>query len=315
MLDLRTQLFLWFLRVTGRSFRPDVSVRAMRLGYADMNVRMGLPKDPTVETEDREIETPDGASLLARIYRPPNTHDERLPVLLYFHGGGWVIGDVPSYDHLTRFFASVGRIAVVSIDYRLGPEHRFPTAFEDGFAALAWLQRNAAELGVDPARIIVGGDSAGAGIAASLSAYATQRGLARPAFQFLIYPPVDASARFPSRKAFPSGVPLTTPIMQWFAQQFFTGEGDAKSPFVTQLDAPQPELLPPTYILAAGYDPLVDEGRAYADRLRNAGVAVTYDLRPSLPHGFVNFPRIVPAAQRALDEAIRCVSSTVKSLP
>ncbi len=315
MLDLRTQLFLWSLRVSGRSFRPDVNVRAMRAGYAEMNVRFGLQADSRVETLDRTFETPDGASLLARVYRPPGTAVDKLPALLYFHGGGWVIGDVPSYDHLTRFFASAGRLAVVSIEYRLGPEHRFPTAFEDGFTALAWLQREASDLELDPARIIVGGDSAGAGIAASLSAYATQRGLKRPSYQFLIYPPVDGSARFASRRAFPSGVPLTTPLMDWFSERFFNAESDRTSPFMMQLDAPHPESLPPTYILAAGYDPLVDEGRAYAERLRDAGVPVTYDLRPSLAHGFVNIPRIVPAARRALNEAIRCISSTVKSLP
>ena len=314
-LDRNTQLLLWLIRVTGRSFREDVSVNAMRRGFAEMNNRFGMRKDRRVEVVERTIPTPDGATLSAKVYRPPGTTGELLPVMLYFHGGGYVIGDIDSYDHLTRFFASAGRIAVVAVGYRLGPEHRFPTAFEDGFAALAWLQRSGADLGIDTRRIVVGGDSAGAGIAASLAAYATDRGLERPAFAFLIYPPVDGTARFPSRHAFPSGVPLTTSMMGWYAHRFLTSADDAKSSLMVHLDAPSPERHPPTYILAAGYDPLVDEGKAYAQRLKDAGVAVTYDLRPTLAHGFVNFPRVVPRARRALHEAIQCVSSTIRSSP
>ena len=256
------------------------------------------------------IPTRDGAELTAHLHRPKGGAAP-LPVLLFFHGGGWVIGDVPSYDHLTRYFAHEGKIAVLSVEYRLGPEHRFPVAFEDAFDALGWLQREAAVLGLDAHRIAVGGDSAGGGLAATLSAFAQDEGLERPAYQFLIYPPLDATERFPSRRKFNKGLPLTPELRTWFMQNFFRSKDDASNPWLRQIDSPNPAALPPTYFLAAGYDALVDEGRYYADRLRDAGVPVVYDLRPTIAHGFVNIPRILPEARRGLRDGIRAVSAAL----
>jgi acetyl esterase len=155
------------------------------------------------------------------------------------------------------------------------------------------------------------GDSAGGAIAATLSAFAVVNGLERPALQYLIYPPLDATERFPSRRRFAKGAPLTPALRTWFANNFFRSPADYTHPYVTQIDAPNPQLLPPTYFQAAGYDPLVDEGQYYSERAQAAGVQILYDLRPTLAHGFVNFPRILPEAQRALRAGIRAVSAAL----
>jgi acetyl esterase len=311
MLDWHTTLLHWITIARGRQFRPGASVAQVRAGYVELNRRFGMPPVDDVDTTALTIPTRDGATMVAHLHRPANASGP-LPVLLFFHGGGWVIGDVPSYDHLTRYFAHEGRIAVLSVEYRMGPEHRFPVAYQDAFDALRWLQAEATTLGLDPRRIAVGGDSAGGGLAATLSAFAGDEGLERPAYQFLIYPPLDATERFPSRRKFNKGVPLTPELRTWFMQNFFRSKDDAANPWLRQIDVPEPAALPPTYVLAAGYDALVDEGRYYADRLRDAGVPVTYDLRPTLAHGFVNIPGIVPKARRALRESITAVAAALR---
>ncbi len=295
------------VRLSGRGFHDNLSVGQVRADYAQLNRRLGFIRRRELDVTDLTIPSFDGTPLFARLYRPRDVQHP-LPVMLYFHGGGWVIGDVDSFDHLTRFIAHEGSIAVLSVDYRLAPEHRFPAAFEDGFAAYAWLQQHARGLRFDQRRIAVSGDSAGAGIAAAISTYGAGRGLPRPAYQFLIYPPVDGTGRFESRSAFVRGLPLTAQVVDWFGRHYLTRPEDAAAPFMTLIDAPNLERLPKTYILAAGYDPLVDEGRAYAERLQSAGVDVAYDLRPAQAHGFVSFPRIAPAGGRAVREAVHAVA-------
>lgn len=309
MLDPRITLLNWLTVASGKQFRPGATVAQVRAGYADLNRRFGMRPVAGVETSALSIPTRDGALLGAHLHRPAAAVSPG--VVLFFHGGGWTIGDVPCYDHLTRYFAHEGKLAVISVEYRLGPEHRFPVAFEDGFDALRWLQSSAAGLGLDPRRIAVCGDSAGGSIAATLSAFAVVNGLERPAFQYLIYPPLDGTERFPSRRQFSKGVPLTPALRTWFARHFFRSPADATHPYVTQIDAPDPQLLPPTYFQAAGYDALVDEGRYYAERAQAAGVPVVYDLRPTLAHGFVNIPGLVPEAHRALRDGIRAVSAAL----
>jgi acetyl esterase len=302
---------LWVARRTGRGFRPDVSVAALRATYAEMNLRFGLRDEGGVTTEDLAIPTSEG-TIGARLYQPTGLADA-LPLLVFFHGGGYCIGDVASYDHLTRFFARAGRIAVLSVDYRLAPEFPFPCAHEDAFAALRWAQENAAMLRVDPARIAVGGDSAGGGLAAALSAHARSRKLAPPAYQLLIYPSVDRVHDFPSARRYAKDLPLTPQTIDWFAQRFLRDHTDAQHPLLALLAGPHPEQLPPTYLLAAQYDPLLDEGRAYADRLRDAGVPVVYDLRTTLPHAFVNIAGAIPTARRALHDAITRTAADLTS--
>jgi acetyl esterase/lipase/short-subunit dehydrogenase len=314
-LDPRVQLLMWLGARMGRSFRPDRSVAEMREGYADMNRQFGIKERRELDVRDLTIPVSDGSTIGARLYRPPGAGAAALPVLLYFHGGGFVIGDVACYDGLTRFLAAEGRIAVLSVDYRLGPEYRLPIAYDDAFAALGWLQQHAGSLGLDAERIAVGGDSAGGALSASLATYAETRGLARPAYAFLIYPSTDGTGRFASRGQYNGNLPLTPATMAWFAERAASSPDIVNDPLLVPLDAPNPERHPPAYILAAQYDPLVDEGRAYYERLRDAGVAVTYDLRSTLPHAFVNLAGVVPEGRRALSAGIRATAAALGVRP
>lgn len=312
MLDRRVQFIQWLMRRMGRTFRPGASVATVRAGYRELNQRFGFR--PVRDVDMTPVEIPvNGATIQGRLIRPQAAAGETLAVLLYFHGGGWVIGDAESYDHLTRYFAHEGRIAVLSVDYRKGPEYPIPVPFDDGIAAYAWLTSHANALGLDPARIAVGGDSAGGAIAAAISAFAAERELPKPAFQLLIYPPVDGTLRFPSRSAYRKGDMIVPAMREWFARYALARPEDLRHPYLTLIDKPDPQANPPTYFLAAGYDALVDEGRAYADRLRAAGVDVTYDLRASLPHGFVNIARVTPEARRAVKAAIDATAQALRS--
>lgn len=310
-LDSRVAMLMLLAARAGQSFRPEVTPAVFRRGYAHTNRTMGLRAAGSLIVRDFQIPT-DTGDVSVRLYRPAGSSDP-MPLLVYFHGGGFVIGDVAGYDHLTRFLALHGNIAVLSVDYRLGPENRFPRAHEDAFAAYAYATKHAVELGADPHRIAVGGDSAGGGLAAAISAFATSRDLPPPAAQLLIYPSVDSSTKRNSRTSFAGGVPLTTSTIAWFSQHYVNNKDERHSPLLSPLLGPAPAGTW-TYLLAAAFDPLVDEGLAYAERLRAAGIPVVYDLRPTLPHAFVNFAGVVPAAERALDDAIRATAAALRDL-
>ena len=313
MLDPWVAAMLWAGRRTGRAFRPGIAVDELRASYAEANRRLGPRGARGVRVEKHAIDAA-GRTIPSRLYRPDDAGGDA-PLLVFFHGGGFCIGDVASYDGLTRFFAREGRLVVLSVEYRLAPESPFPAAYDDAFAALAWAQRNAAAIGSDPARIAVGGDSAGGALAAALGAYAEASGIARPAFALLIYPAVAAVHDFPSARRYRRNLPLTPEVIDWFAQRFLRDPNDARDPRIALLDAPDLTRFPPTYLQAAQYDPLLDEGAAYAERLRAAGVDVTYDVRRTLPHGYVNIAGAVPAARRALRDAIVATSQALAKPP
>jgi acetyl esterase len=311
-LDSRIAALVAMAAKRGRAFDPRVTVEQMRRSYARLNRICGIRERGAVATKALSIPTDDGV-VAARLYRPASAPPHAaIPLLLFFHGGGFVIGDVPSYDGLARFLAVQGQIAIVSVEYRLTPEHPFPRGQEDGIAAYAWVVGHARDLGADATRIAVGGDSAGGTVAAAISSVAAARGLRRPAYQFLIYPGLDRRSLYPSREMSGRGLPFTPATMAWFAANNSAGL-DVDSPLASPLLAPDPERIPPTYLLAAGFDPLVDEGKVYADLLRAAGVDVTYDLRPSLSHAFVNLAGVVPDARRALRDGIRAVAAALRT--
>ena len=260
------------------------------------------PPIPMARVEAKEIPGPAGP-LPARFYVPaglPAT--EPAPLLLFFHGGGWVIGDLDTHDGVCRFLAAAAGVTVLAIDYRLSPEHPFPAAVEDAWASFAWAAANAAELGVDPARIAVGGDSAGANLGAVVSLLARAGGGAMPAMQLLIYPPTDAAADLPSRNLFARGFMLTKEDMDTW-QAFYLPPGtDAADPRASILLAPDLTGLPPAYVTTAGFDPLRDEGEAYALRMREAGVSVALRRHPGLIHGFANMTAVSRTARAAMFE-------------
>jgi acetyl esterase/lipase/short-subunit dehydrogenase len=315
-LDPRFAFLLWLAKRSGKSFKPSVSVPALRAAYVEANQRFGLRDPGGVEAREIEIPANDGATIGARLYRPADAPGQRLPVLLYFHGGGWVIGDLDGYDGFMRYLTHHGRFAVLAVDYRLGPEHRFPRGHEDALDAYAWLHGNAATIGLDAERIAVGGDSAGGGLSAAIANYAdARRGVPRPAFAWLIYPSVDATGRYPSSRQYTGNLPLTPESMDWFMDHALNDRAERADPLFVPLDAPQAERHPPTFISAAQYDPLVDEGRAYFERLRNAGVRVAYDLRTTLPHAFGTFAGTIPEAKRAIDAGLAATAAALGTHP
>ena len=231
---------------------------------------------------------------------------------MFFHGGGWVVGDIATHDTVCRHLANRADCAVVSVDYRLAPEHKFPAAVEDCVAATGWVAENAAALGVDPARLAVGGDSAGGNLAAVVCLMARDGGAPRIAHQLLIYPATDAAMRHASVTRFAEGYVLTRSTMRWFYDQYLRSPDDAADWRVSPLAAADLSGLPPAYVLTAGYDPLCDEGDEYAARLAAAGVAVEHRRFPGQIHGFVTNGKIIRAADPALDEAAAALKKAWK---
>jgi acetyl esterase len=246
----------------------------------------------------------------ARIYTPKalNQANGLAPGLVFFHGGGWVIGDLDTHDVVCRTLAAQGEMLVISVDYRLAPEHKFPAAADDAIAATAWVAKNARELGIDSGRLVVGGDSAGGNLTAVACIHARDAGL-RLAGQVLIYPATDFALSHPSHRDPDTYVFLTGPIIRWFRDHYLTGAADhdnwKASPARAELRG-----LPPAYVMTAGADPLHDEGHEFAERLKAAGVPVTYRTYPGQFHGFINMGRLLPAA----NEALRDISQWLKTL-
>jgi acetyl esterase len=249
------------------------------------------------------IEIPGPAGTLgARLYVPPGPPPSAL--LVYYHGGGWVIGDLETHDRPCRFFATHAGVQVLAIDYRLAPEHPFPAAAEDAFAAYAWTRANAARFGVEPGRIGVGGDSSGANLAAVTCLLAREEeGVPPPAMQMLIYPVTTATEEMPSRRTFREGFLLTKTDMDWFEDRYLPSGVDRNDPRVSVLRAEDAGNLPPAYVATAGFDPLRDEGEAFALRMRDAGVRVTLRRHPGLVHTYANLTAICPSARHAMLEA------------
>ena len=263
------------------------------------------PRAPLARVEDVALPAGDGTPLRARLYAP--SHDA-LPVLLYLHGGGFTIGNLETHDSLCRQFALRSGAAVVSLDYRLAPEHRFPTAVDDAWAALRALAdaRIGAQLGLDTARLAVGGDSAGGTLAAVCALMARDAGL-RLALQVLVTPGTIAHADTPSHERFAHGFLLEKPAIQWFFDQYIDAADRTDWRFAPAL-APDHEGVAPACVVLAECDPLVDEGVAYADRLRASGVDVALELFRGVTHDFIKLGRMLPEAalaQQAIADALR----------
>jgi acetyl esterase len=298
-LDHDAEILLEMVRAANRPAFETVGAAAARQLFMDGRKALAPDPMPIAETRDLAIPGP-GGPIPARLYRSATTGT--LPVLVFFHGGGWVVGNIESHDTVCRHIANRADCAVVSVDYRMGPEHRFPAAVDDCFAAAAWVPNNAAELGIDPGRLAVGGDSAGGNLAAVVGLLARDRGGPRVACQVLIYPATDAAMRHESIARFAEGYVLTRSTMRWFYEQYLRTPDDGADWRVSPLLAADLKGLPPAFVLTAGYDPLRDEGDAYAARLAAAGVKVTHRRFPGQVHGFVTNGRVIRTAETALDE-------------
>lgn len=271
---------------------PPADARAAYQAAAEI---LEPPRAPLPRVENFHIPAADGAPLPARLYAP--SHD-RLPLLLYLHGGGFTIGDLETHDSLCRQLSLRSGGAVVALDYRLAPEHRFPTAVDDSFAALRWLTgEGSAQLGLDGARLAVAGDSAGGTLAAVCAIQARDAGLPL-ALQLLITPGTTAHADTPSHRTFAHGFLLEAEAITWFFDHYID-KADRDDWRFAPLNAPELEGLAPACVLLAECDPLVDEGVAYADQLRAAGVPVELELYRGMTHDFIKLGRAIKEAGHA----------------
>ncbi len=285
---------------------PPEGARGM---YRAMAAQLDAQGLPIGKVEDRTIPGPAG-DIPIRIYTPVAAGSDALPVLVFFHGGGWVIGDLETHDALCRTFANESGCKVVAVDYRLAPEHRFPAAAEDAFAAVQWVEANASEIGVDPNRIAVAGDSAGGNLAAVVAHLARDAKGPQIAFQMLLYPVTDTNVDTGSYQAFGTGHFLERDGMIWFIDHY-VGAGDRADPRVAPLQAPSLAGLPPAYVVTAGFDVLRDEGRAYAEALREAGVAVEYVNYEGMIHGFFNLQAVLDVGRDAVKTASRALKDAL----
>ena len=249
--------------------------------------------------EDRTFPGPAG-SLALRIYTPASRHSsEALPGLIYFHGGGLVAGSLETHDSICRCLANASECRVLSVDYRLGPESRFPAALEDGCAATQWIAGHARELRLDPARLGICGDSAGATLAAVVCQMQADSGGASLAFQFLLCPIMDFIAESASRRELAHGYLVDRETLEHDLRHYLGPDADAADPRISPLRAPDLRRLPPTIVHTAEFDPLRDEGRAYAERLEAAGVRTLYRCHPGMIHLFYGMRGLIPYAGTA----------------
>lgn len=272
---------------------------------------LDIPPHKLPRVEDLRIPARDGHDLFARLYAPASDHP--LPVLLYFHGGGFTVGSVATHEPLCRHLAHLARCAVVSVDYRLGPEWKFPTAADDAWDSLAWLRNHASTLRLDGSRIAVGGDSAG-GTLAAVTAIAA-RDMAWPlALQLLFYPGTVGHQSTASHKTFAQGFLLQESDINYFFSHYLRNNADRDNWRFAPLDGVDEsgqvrelESVAPAWIGLAECDPLTDEGVAYGDRLRLAGVPVNLDIYAGVVHGFIQFGRAIPQALTAHSDAARAL--------
>ena len=267
-------------------FHTMPPVEARRL-FRAMRGLAGKP-DPVDAVEERI--TPNSIPLRVyrplRAYRPPGAPSGPLPVLVFFHGGGWVLGDLETVDNLCRRLANASGCAVVSVDYRLSPEAKFPAALDDCFEAVEFVSREAVSFGIDPGRVAVGGDSAGGNLAAAVALRSRESGSPKVAFQLLIYPITDFSFDTPSYFENAEGYGLSREMMAWYWEQYLADPSDGLKPLASPLRAGDFTGLPPALVVTAGYDVLRDEGHAYAARLLEAGVPAEWKHYPGMIHGF-----------------------------
>lgn len=257
---------------------------------------------PIGQVEDRTMSGP-GCDIPLRLYTPVDAAPGPLPVLVYFHGGGWVVGSLDSHDPVCRSLANASGCKVISVDYRLAPEYPWPAAPDDCFAAVQWVIANGASIGVDAGRLALGGDSAGGNLTAAVTLRARDAGEPRIAFQLLIYPALDASMGLPSIEENATGYFLEKAAMEWFYGHYLGADADVMHPDISPLHAADLSGLPPAYVVTAEYDPLRDEGRAYADRLKAAGVPVDHENYATMIHGFFGFQASVEVSRQAVRKA------------
>jgi acetyl esterase len=303
-----------------RARRPklhEMTAREARASYEKSAPILEIASAPMFAIDDLRIATRDGATIRARLYHPVEpSWAEPAPTFVYYHGGGFTVGSVDTHDALCRMFARDGNCAVLSVDYRLAPEHKFPTAVEDAFDALTWLHAHAAEYGLDVGRLAVGGDSAGGTLATVCAVLARDAGI-ELALQLLIYPGTTGHQQTDSHSRFANGFLLSGDTIQWFFDHYVRARSDRDdwrfAPLDGQLGAPEFSGVAPAWIATAEYDPLSDEGDAYAEKLHALGNRVTLKRYPGMIHEFFKMGGFVPDVAQAHADAAAALRAAFES--
>ena len=303
-LDPQAQAVLDQLAALGLPANHEVSPQEAR---ANAKLRPRAPGPEVAKVENRSIPGPDG-DVPVRIYTPEGTGP--FPIMVWYHGGGWVIGDLESADGPSRHLCVGADCVVVSVDYRLAPETKFPGPAEDCYAATQWAVDNAAAINGDPARVAVGGDSAGGNLAAAMCLMARDRNGPAISFQLLVYPVTERNFDTASYRDNATGYSLTQDGMRWFWDQYLANDADAANPYAAPAQAADLSGQPPALVITAEFDPLRDEGEAYAELLRNAGVPVQATRYDGMIHGFFAMPTVLDQGRRAVDEATAALKAS-----
>lgn len=298
-LDPDVLLVLDMIRLAGRPPFEQLTPAEAREAYMKSRAILQPEPEPVAEARDLAAPGPHGPIPL-RLYRPQGGAAP-LPGLIYYHGGGWLLGGLDSHDVVCRRFANAARCVVVSVDYRMAPEHKFPAAVDDCAAATGWAIGQAAALGMDPARVAVGGDSAGGNLAAVMALMARDGALPRLVYQLLIYPATDMTMTTVSSQTVGPGVPLTSATMKWFIDHYMRGPEDMIDWRASPIRAASVAGTAPALVLTAAADPLRDEGIAYAARLEREGVRTTAIHLTDQIHGFLSMGKVIRAADTAID--------------
>nr|ACL67848.1 lipolytic enzyme [uncultured bacterium] len=299
-LDAKASAFLDQMATMNLPTFDSMTPEAAREAYLALRAAASGDAVDVGAVKDQSIPGPAG-EIPVRIYTPEGPGP--FPLLVYYHGGGWVIGDIETHDGLCRSLTNAAQCVTVSVDYRLAPEHKFPAAIDDAYAAAEWVAANAPALGGRAAPIAVGGDSAGGNLAAAVTLIARDRGTPSIGYQLLFYPVLDFASDTASYADNGEGYLLTKNTMRWFWNHYLKRESDGENPHASPLRAEDLRGLPPGLVITAEFDPLRDEGEAYAARLREAGVAVTTKRYAGMIHAFMNMPAILGQAKMAFDEA------------
>ncbi len=299
-LDVDNLLVLEMIRASGRPPFETLTPAEARQAYA--NSRAVLQPDPEDVGDVRDL-TATGplGDIPLRLYRPRNAGTEKLPGLVYYHGGGWLLGDLDSHDVICRRLANAARCIAVSVDYRMAPENKFPASVEDCAVATRAIIERAASLGIDPDRVAVGGDSAGGNLAAVMALMARDGTLPPIAFQLLVYPATDMTMTTVSSQTVTDGVPLTSKTMKWFIDHYMRNSADMMDWRASPARAVTLAGTAPALVITASHDPLRDEGVDYARRLEREGVRVSHLHFSDQMHGFLSMGRIIRASDIALD--------------
>jgi acetyl esterase/lipase len=297
-LDPESQRLIDLMAAANRPAWNTLSPQAARDLYLSLRPGAQGPRPAEVKVVDRTIPGPSGP-LPVRLYHPASAPaDAKLPGLVYAHGGGWVFGNLDSHDVLCAQLAIEAGIAVFAVDYRLAPEARFPGAFDDVVAGLKWVAANGASVGIDATKLAIGGDSAGGNLAAAVSIWARDNGGPKLLLQLLAYPVTDAVARAESYRRYEDGYGLNAATMEWFFDHYTPDKAIRDDWRVSPLRANSLSGLPPALVITAGYDPLRDEGRAYAFRLQQEGTLADLVEFGGMLHGFLSSPMLLHGARR-----------------